>query len=133
MAATCDGNGAIISFALTGAVGRTISIAGYREYVEVIDDTDLADTEEQAKPGKLKRRDAFEVQFFVDPEAIPRPGVSDTCTLTYPPGENQTNGPTETGKAFITEVTRPPLRQGENLIGTYQVKWMEKPVKANGS
>lgn len=129
MAAPKDGQGATVQFLTSSYVGRTQVIGGWETSVAMIDDTELIDTDERSEPGVLKSREPFEVTLILPPGDTPPIGIKQQVRVNAPLGVGENTAAYWLGDGYIASVTRPPYQHGENLIGSYTVKWSHVPTK----
>lgn len=140
------GNGATITFSPSGFTARYRQIGGLREFHNAIDETALSDTYENVCAAKLRRNDPIDVELYWDTDwrtptgaeygsqyGPPLGNNEQTVVITYPPKPGQTNGAKRTAKAVVLEVTSPVLANETELVGSYQLKFREKPAITPGS
>ena len=114
------GNGATITFATTGSVGRVVSMGGFSESLEDIEDSDLglgtgygaggSIDHMQFCQGRVINHEPFEVVVVFDPRAtsgrpttVPGLGVEELVTVEFPLTDlNNTTKATLSGQGWLT-------------------------------
>lgn len=132
------GQGATLTF--SGNISFTVSprsIGGLRQFVEILDDTNLSSTNyKESCPDDLIDTDPLEFEWYFDSSddpAEPPVGTTGTLVLTFAPGGSSASSITGTG--FISEWTSPEQNIGERTVASAQFKFDGKtePAYSTGS
>lgn len=123
----CTGLGATMVFS-NGVTwtGRIRSIAGFREFCEILDDTALDSTGyRESCPDDLNELDPLEITFHA-PEGSPRPPIAAVgdAILTFGPAES--GSATLTGSGFFSEWLTPEQTPGVMADATTMWKFDNK-------
>lgn len=137
------GNGATITFSVSGLTLGVYSMKINGEEIPAIEDSLLTDTGyEKYIPGDLKKPMTIDVRYRFNPDvwatlgyATPATRTNDVVTVTFPPGSGQTNGATLAGTAFIVKNGEVELANNKIMEGNLTVHYdgITGPTKTAGS
>ncbi len=120
------GNGATITLASTGTVGRIIRIGEWSEELDDIEDASLdqdVGDHMQYCPGTTINHDEVPIDVVFDPDALLELGVEELITITYPVPVGGSTGATRSGLGWLKKRTNAAAENNARMEGGYSLRF----------